>query len=128
MEALNVETIGEEKDKVKMSPAERKKAIQDARDARVRAFFLDPATQQPIQFTVLGPHSLEENQRYTDPTGNKGRHGYLVERADTGQQYIIGPGSLHKGEALGALTIPPKEKKSVAEKAAKEDQDAQADE
>lgn len=99
--------MAEKAEKQLLTPEERRQRVREAREARVRQAF------EGQKFEYVGPITLGEDERYTDVTGNKGRHGFVIKNKNSGEELVVGPTSLKKcQDVYGAITIPPKERKS----------------
>lgn len=102
--------------KEKLSPEERRDRVRTARAEKVDAAF------KGKQFEYVEVVHLGEDERYTDVTGNKGRHGHKVRNTATGEELTIGPASLKTlAEAYKGITLPEKPKR--ASKASSEPKD-----
>lgn len=88
--------------KQKLTPDERRAAVQASRDERINAFF------QGKQFEYVGPATLEGDSRYTDPSGNKGKSGHKI-RQTSGEgapaEHIVGPASLKRARDMGVIEL-----------------------
>jgi hypothetical protein len=88
--------------KERLSPEARTQAVRDARDKR--------------RFDYVEDVTLEGDDRYTDPSGNKGKSGHKIrltsgDAPETPAAYedgvwIVGPASLRRAAELNSITIP----------------------
>ncbi len=98
--------------KEKLSPEERRDRVRSARAEKVDAAF------KGKQFDYVEVVSLSEGERYTDVTGNKGRHGHKVRNTATGEELTIGPASLKtlQEDYKGINGVPEKKVRAKADK------------
>jgi hypothetical protein len=83
--------------KEKLSPEERAQRVRDARQAKLDEFFAAGP------YTYVDELHLDEGERYTDPTGNKGRHGHTLLNSE-GTEVYVGPNTLKVGVENGTIT------------------------
>jgi hypothetical protein len=96
--------------KERLSPEARTQAVRDARDKRIATFF------EGRHFDYVEDVTLEGDDRYTDPSGNKGKSGHKIrltsgDAPETPAAYedgvwIVGPASLRRAAELNSITIP----------------------
>lgn len=78
------------KEAKKMTPEERTEAVRSARRKR-----LDDALKDK-QFEYVGKFDAGDGERFTDPSGNKARHGHTVRDIESGEEIPVGKGTLNE--------------------------------
>jgi hypothetical protein len=103
--------------KEKLTPEERRDRVRQAREEKIVAAF------EGKKFEYVEEVTLEGDDRYTDVTGNKGKNGHKITNSENGEELIVGPASLKRAEAMGAITLPEKPARQAAASSEATDED-----